>query len=81
MGKSSSKSLKNTGDAQIEIVNSLEEHTAYATENNVLLWVICVVVILLLLAELEARHKRSKQKQALQTAKSIVALTDVAAEK
>ena len=81
MGKSSSKTLKNSGDAQIEIVNSLEEHTAYATENNVLLWVICVIVVLLLLTELEARYKRSKQKQALQTAKSIVALTEIATEK
>lgn len=81
MGKSQSKTEKISGDPQVQIVNNQNLHTAYHEENNLLLWVICVMVALLLLLELHKRYKSSREKNAMRTARSIARLTDIITEK
>lgn len=80
MGKSQSK-RENSGDPQVQIVNNQNLHTLYHEEHNILLWVICAMVAVLLLMELYKKYKSGKERDAIRTARSIARLTDVIAEK
>ena len=51
MGKSNSKNYKNTGDAQVDVLNKLEVHEEYHQQNDtkLTLTLIAVCVILALM--------------------------------
>ena len=80
MGTPQSKT-DTSGDALVQVVNNQDLHTSYHEEHSVILWVICVVVAISLVLELEKRYKSAKTRDAERTARSIARLTDVIAEK
>ena len=78
MGKSSSKHYKNTGDAQVDVLNKLEVHEDFHTENNIKVTVIMITVLILLVIVLYQAYRKYTRGQTLRMARSIVALQQVA---
>ena len=78
MGKSNSKSFKNTGDAQVDIVNKLEVHEDYHVDNSIKINIILIVVILLLIVALYQWYRKHTRAQVMRVAKSVMTLQQVA---
>ena len=49
MGKTQSRNVGSSGDAQVNIVNSLEDHSAAHESHEIKLWIILVAVMIQLL--------------------------------
>ena len=74
MGKSNSKHFKNTGDAQVDVLNKLEIHEDYHSENSIKITVIMIIVVLLLVIVLYELYRKHTRRRSLKVAKSVVAL-------
>ena len=77
MGAKRSKSYKNTGDSQVDIVNKLELHEDYHEEHNIKITLILIVVTLLLVVTLYELYRRHSRAQTMRVAKSVAALQQV----
>ena len=74
MGKTQSRNVGSSGDAQVNIVNSLEDHSAAHESHELKLWIILVVVIAQLLILLYKQNQRAAKKRALKAAVSVAKL-------
>ena len=77
MGKSNSKTFKNTGDAQVDVLNKLEVHEEYHQDHDVKILLILVAVYIMLAIMLYQLYKRHASTQTLKIAKSVAALQQV----
>ena len=74
MGTSQSRSVHNSGDAQVNVINTLEGHTVAHDNHELKLWVILVAVIMQLLFLSYKEHQRAAKKRALKAAISVAKL-------
>ena len=77
MGKSNSKNYKNTGDAQVDVLNKLEVHEEYHQENDTKLTLILIAVCVILALMVYQLYQRHAKKQAMKIARSVASLQQV----
>lgn len=78
MGKSQSKSVSNSGDPQINIMNTLESHEERHNDHDLKLWILIVMnAIQVAWAIFKWYQKRIKRKAYLEGMKSQDALNKV----
>lgn len=77
MGKTYSRNSENKGDPQVNIINSLEQHTGAHEEHEVKLWLLLTLVTVLLLLTIHREYARRVKKRAIINARSIVRLNEV----
>lgn len=82
MGNEESKShVNHHGDQQIKIINTQNEHSEKLKDHESILWLILAVVTVNLLLCVAIELKRIFKRKALKKARSMVALTEVTANK
>lgn len=74
MGKSNSKTVENSGDPQVIILNQLEAHAEMHVSHEQKLIVIMIVVILQFAMTLYVIYRKHTRKEALKAAKSMATL-------
>ena len=74
MGKTQSRSATNSGDAQISIVNALEDHSVAHESHELKLWIILVAVMIQLLLLLYKQQQRAAKRRAMKAAVSVAKL-------
>lgn len=77
MGKSSSKSVKNTGDPQVVVLNQLEAHAEMHESHEFKLTLILIIVALQMVIQAYILWKKQSRRQAMKAAKSVVELQRV----
>ena len=77
MGKSYSRNVENTGDAQVNIFNALETHSDAHAGHEVKLYTIIALLGILLAIILHREYTRRVKKRAIITAKSMARLDEV----
>ena len=69
-----SRNVHNSGDAQVNVINTLEDHTVAHDSHELKLWIILGAVIAQLLLLLYKEHQRAAKKRALKAAVSVAKL-------
>ena len=64
MGKSYSRSIENKGDAQVSVINTLENHSEAHDGHEVKLWTILALVIILLAFTVHREYAKIIKKRA-----------------
>lgn len=77
MGKSNSKSVSNTGDPQVVVLNQLEAHAEMHDSHDIKLTIILVIVSVQLVAQAYILWRKHSRRQALRAAKSVLELQKV----
>ena len=78
MGKTQSKSVENTGDAQITVIQQTQEaHSEDHQQHEILLWIVLAMVAIQLIIKLYEVYKKHERKLALKAARSVAAIAEV----
>ena len=77
MGKSASKNIQSSGDTNVQIINSLENHSQFHEDHDIKLWIILALVVFLVLTKVYQILRDHNKKQTLKLARSVATLQQV----
>ena len=77
MGKTYFYNNENKGDPQVNVINTLEQHSGAHEEHKVKLRIISMLLTALVLLTLHREYTRRVKKRAIVTARSVARLDDV----
>ena len=77
MGKTQSRSAQNTGDAQVNVINTLEAHSGAHVGHELKLWLILSLVVLQTILTSYKYYTKSANKRAMKAARSIAGIHNI----
>ena len=77
MGKTQSKSVKTSGDPQVNVLNALDFHSEWHEGHNYKLDIILAITLTHMLISMWTIYKSHARKQAIKAAKSVAELRTI----